>query len=125
MYAATKNRSNQRRSEEGFHGTVLKSLDGGEPWFEITNGLDVNQEFYNIVVDPVDPATLYLATQSCGVFISHDGGDHWNPWNEGLTNLLAGTNENNVSNVLALSAYGNVLYLATSGSGVWRRRLVR
>jgi len=30
---------------------------------------------------------------------------------------------NNVTNVLALSADGNVLYFGTNGSGVWRRGL--
>lgn len=50
-------------------------------WFEITNGLNVAQEFYEIIVDPVSPDTLYLATQGDGVFISHDGGVHWAPWN--------------------------------------------
>ena len=123
MYACSKNGEEMGRGREGFHGTVMKSTDGGATWFEITTGLDVDQEFYEIIVDPTDRDTLYLATQSTGVFISRDGGDHWLPWNEGLTNLIAGTNGNNVANVLALSADGNVLYFATSGSGVWRRRL--
>lgn len=123
MYACSKNGENMGQGRGGFRGTVVKSIDGGEHWFEITNGLNVDQEFYKIIVDSLDRDTLYLATQGNGVFISEDGGDHWVPWNEGLTNLMAGTNGNNVSNVLAFSADGKVLYFATSGSGVWRRRL--
>jgi len=123
MYACAKNGEDMGRGRDGFHGTVMKSVDGGATWFEVTTGLNVNQEFYELVIDPESPRTLYLATAGEGVFITRDGGGHWTPWVEGLGNLMAGTNGNNVSNVLALSADGNVLYFATSGSGVWRRML--
>ena len=123
MYACSKNGEEMGRGREGFHGTVMKSVDGGATWFEITNGLNVVQEFYKLIVDPVSLDTLYLATQGDGVFISHDGGARWAPWNEGLTNLMAATNGNNVTNVLALSADDDVLYFGTMGSGVWRRGL--
>ncbi|MFC1941405.1 WD40/YVTN/BNR-like repeat-containing protein [Chloroflexota bacterium] len=123
MYACSKNGEDMGRGREGFHGTVTKSIDGGANWFEITSGLNVNQEFYNIVIDPVLPDTLYMATQNEGIFITRDGGNGWSPWNEGLDNLQAGTNGNNVTSVLALSADGKVLYFGTNGSGVWRRRL--
>ena len=123
MYACSKNGEDMGRGREGFHGTVMKSTDGGASWLQIANGLNVNNEFYNIVIDPVSPDILYLATQGEGIFISHDSGNSWNPWNEGLSNLQSGTNGNNVASVLALSADGKVLYFGTNGSGVWRRGL--
>jgi photosystem II stability/assembly factor-like uncharacterized protein len=123
MYACSKNGEDMGRGREGFHGTVMKSTDGGASWLEITSGLNVDQEFYNIVVDPVSPNILYLATQNQGVFISRDNGNSWTSWNEGLSNLMAGTNGNNVASVLTLSADGKVLYFGTNGSGVWRRGL--
>lgn len=125
MYACSKNGEDMGRGREGFHGTVMKSTDGGAHWFEITNGLNVDQEFYNILIDPFSPDTLYLATQSEGVFISHDNGEHWAPWNEGLGMLLAGTNGNNVTKALAFSADGKVIYFGTNGAGVWRRAISR
>lgn len=123
MYAASKNGANEGRGEEGSHGTVMKSTNGGEYWFEITEGLDKNQEFYNIMVDRFDHNRLYLATQREGVFISLDAGGSWTAWNRGLTNLVAGTNGNNVVNTLRLSADGSYLYFGTAGSGVFRRRV--
>jgi len=123
MYAASKNGTNEGRGEEGFHGTVMKSTNGGEYWFEIIEGLDKNQEFYNIMVDCFDHNRLYLATQREGVFISLDAGGSWTAWNKGLTNLVAGTNGNNVVNTLRLSADGSYLYFGTAGSGVFRRRV--
>jgi photosystem II stability/assembly factor-like uncharacterized protein len=124
MYACSKNGENEGTGRDDFHGTVMKSTDGGATWFSITNGLDINQEFYMIIVDKFDPDTLYLATQSEGVFISRDCGAHWLSWNEGLTNLLAGTNGNNVANPMVQSADGRHLYFGSSGSSVFRRPTV-
>ncbi|TET09678.1 hypothetical protein E3J84_04855, partial [Candidatus Aerophobetes bacterium] len=123
MYAASKNGANMGRGEEDFHGTVMKSTDGGRSWFEITNGLNKNNEFYKIIVDRFIPDRLYLATQGDGVFISKDAGASWKPWNKGLTNLTAGTNGNNVTNTLQLSVDGRVLYFGTAGSGVFRTQI--
>ena len=122
MYACSKNGENEGTGREGFHGTVMKSTDGGRHWGSITTGLNIDQEFYKIIVDPYDPDILYLATQQEGVFISHDSGDHWQPWNEGLTNVVAGTNGNNVTNTMVLSA-DRYLYFGSAGSGVFRRAL--
>ena len=121
MYACSKNGENEGNGREDFHGTVMKSINGGATWLPICDGLDVNQEFYKIIVDKGDPDKLYLATQGDGVFISCDGGAVWVPWNEGLTNPVAGTNGNNVTNTLVLSADGGYLYFGTAGSGVFRR----
>jgi photosystem II stability/assembly factor-like uncharacterized protein len=124
MYACSKNGENEGTGRPGFHGVVMKSLDGGENWFEITTGLDKDNEFYKIIVDKLDHDTLYLATQFDGVFISYDGGAHWQAWNEGLTNLNSGTNGNNVTNTMALSDNGVFLYFGAGGSGVFRRMTV-
>ncbi len=68
----------------------MKSEDGGAPWFPITEGLNVNQEFYNIIVDP---EILFRATFADGVFISRNASRKWEPWNKGLTVLMVGTIE--------------------------------
>lgn len=121
MYACSKNGENEGVGRPDFKGTVMKSIDGGEHWFEITNGLNVTQEFYKIIVDMHAPDTIYLATEVDGVFISYNGGGLWEPWNNGLTNLRAGTSDNNVANPMAQSADGRYLYFGTWGSGVFRR----
>ncbi len=122
MYACSKNGENQGAGREDFHGIVMKSVDGGENWSPIMSGLD-DQEFYKIIVDKNEPDILYLATQYDGVYISRNGGNQWEPWNDGLSNLTAGTNGNNVTNTMVLSADGRYLFFGTSGSGVYRREL--
>ena len=125
MYACSKNGENEGVGRPGFHGTVMKSLDGGAHWLAATTGLNVEQEFYKIIVDRQDPDTLYLATQFEGVWISRDASRHWAPWNEGLSNRVAGTNGNNVTNCMTLSQDGSTLYFGSAGSGVFRRTLMR
>jgi photosystem II stability/assembly factor-like uncharacterized protein len=124
MYACSKNGENEGAGREGFHGTVMKSTDGGATWNAITSGLDLNQEFYKILVDPHLPDVLYLATQRSGVFVSRNGGEEWSAWNTGLTNMAAGTNGNNVTNTMTFSADGQWVYFGTAGSGVFRRMTV-
>jgi photosystem II stability/assembly factor-like uncharacterized protein len=102
-------------------GTVMKSIDGGASWFEITTGLNPDQAFLTILLDRFDPHIVYLATWNDGIYISRNSGATWTSWNEGLWNHVAGTNGPNVKDVLQLSADGRLLYLGTSGSGVWRR----
>lgn len=121
MYACSKNGENEGEGRRGFRGTVMKSIDGGANWHPITAGLNVDQEFYKIIVDKFDPDTLYLATQNDGVFISRDNGANWMLWNEGLVSPMAGTNGNNVANPMAESEDGNYLYFGSAGSGVFRR----
>ena len=59
------------------------------------------------------------------MYISHDGAALWQPFNAGLTNLSAGTNGNNVTNTMVLSANGLYLYFGSDGSGVFRRMTVK
>jgi photosystem II stability/assembly factor-like uncharacterized protein len=122
IYACSKNGENEGAGRPGFHGTVMKTTDGGANWSAITTGLDVDQEFYKIIVDKFEPDVLYLATQREGVYVSRDGGASWEPWNDGLTNPAAGTSGNNVTNTMALTANGRYLYFGTLGSGVFRRQ---
>jgi photosystem II stability/assembly factor-like uncharacterized protein len=121
MYACSKNGENMGTGRADFHGFVMKSINSGESWAPITNGLNIDQEFYKLIVDQFDPDRLYLATQREGVYITYDGGGQWIPWNNGLTNLNAGTNGNNVTDMLARSANGFYLYFGSAGSGVFRR----
>jgi photosystem II stability/assembly factor-like uncharacterized protein len=123
MIACSKNGETMGRGRNGFHGTVMKTQDSGASWFPITTGLNLNQEFYECIIDRFNPDTYYLATQYEGVFISRDGGEYWQPFNTGLVNPYAATNGNHVSSPLVLSASGRYLYFGSSGSGVLRRQV--
>lgn len=73
---------------------VFRSDDGGQSWKTCNKGLNraaTGQQddsigfcVHKMVMDPSDPDTLYMQEHS-GVFISHDGGDSWQVYEEGLT----------------------------------------
>jgi photosystem II stability/assembly factor-like uncharacterized protein len=127
MYAATKN-----GKDKGFHdrheppydfsGKVYKTTDGGKHWFEIMNGLEEDNEFFNIIVHPKNPEILFVNMSFDGVAMSTDRGESWVLVNNGLENTRAG-NSNNVSNSMVMSKDGRYLYFGSMGSGVWRTRL--
>lgn len=123
MYACSKNGENEGLGRSDFRGTVMKSINGGAAWFPITDGLSVDQEFYDIVVDPVNPDVLYLAAQHDGMFVSVDAGATWQPWGQGLDGKEPATNGNNVTRVLALSGDNRYLYFGAMGAGVYRREI--
>lgn len=123
MYACSKNGENEGQGREDFRGTVMKSVNGGQLWFPITSGLPLDNEFYDLIVDPFDSNILYLAAQHDGMFISRNGGDSWWSWNQGLDGKRPATNGNNVSRVLALSADARFLYFGADGAGVYRREI--
>jgi photosystem II stability/assembly factor-like uncharacterized protein len=121
LYACSRGGESGGQGREGLHGMVMKSTDGGATWFEITTGLDLNQVFVGIVVDPAHPSILYVATEHDGIYITRDGGANWTTWNEGLWNRVAGSAIGIGQSILQLSADGRLLYFGTAGSGLWRR----
>lgn len=124
MYAVSKNGANKGNGEPGFQGTALKTINSGEDWFEIVNGLNKENEFYTILIDPENSSRLFLCSSGDGVFISLDAGENWTPMNEGLTDHETGTYPPpNVAAPLKMGGNGTVLYLGTRGSGVFKRYL--
>jgi photosystem II stability/assembly factor-like uncharacterized protein len=74
--------------EGSWNGGVYKSSDGANSWIAKNNGLDkatgrslYASQYRNIVIDPKNPSTLYVANASWdstgGVYKSTDGGDLW------------------------------------------------
>ena len=62
-------------------GGLIRSLDGGESWQGMTDGLYLNedsQDFHAVTVSPGQPRTVFVVCR-LGVFRSSDRGDHWQP----------------------------------------------
>jgi photosystem II stability/assembly factor-like uncharacterized protein len=65
---------------------IWASSDGGAHWAPRNGGLHAMRA-NNLLVDPNDPATLYLGTEQAGLYKSTNGGDSWLAIDVGLPNL--------------------------------------
>ena len=74
----------------------------------------LNVQANAIVIDPADPAHLYVGTD-IGVWRSTDGGVTWEPFSEGLPDAAVTD--------LVLHPRSRLLRAATYGRGVWERDL--
>ncbi|MGC8942564.1 MAG: stalk domain-containing protein [Caldisericia bacterium] len=97
---------------------IFKSIDGGENWFSINNGL-TDLIVYSLTIDYNNTDILYCGTDS-GLFKSIDGGESWIQKSESLKLLYEVNiiNDYSIYNILIDPNNSNVLYLATSFSGV-------
>jgi photosystem II stability/assembly factor-like uncharacterized protein len=99
----------------GFNGTgvpghVFRSADGGETWVNISSELP-DLPVQVIVIDPRNPSTLFIGTD-LGCFRSLNEGTSWEPFNDGLPNVV----------VDDMGYFGNTNFLrvATHGRGMWQ-----
>jgi photosystem II stability/assembly factor-like uncharacterized protein len=88
---------------------VLRSIDGGITWQQLSTGLPYNANA--IAIDPNQPSVVYSAGSFENVFRSQDGGDTW-------TQLLPGTSPSFVRAQLTVDS-SSVLY-ATASAGIYR-----
>jgi photosystem II stability/assembly factor-like uncharacterized protein len=79
---------------------LFRSTDGGQNWQELSGlrGHGSGQYWqpgaggmglHTIVLDPTDPARIFIAISAAGVFRSDDSGATWQPMNRGLVSQYA------------------------------------
>ena len=94
---------------------VHVSVNGGM-WQSRSTGLPAASAtlFNDLAADPVDSGTLYVVTNPQGVFRSTNGGQSWQPANDGLP-----SGDLNVRGIAASPVSGRLL-ISVSGQGLWR-----
>ncbi|MGC9356544.1 MAG: WD40/YVTN/BNR-like repeat-containing protein [Anaerolineae bacterium] len=93
-------------------GTVLKTMDGGDSWVDMGQGL-TGSAIWRLVMDPAQPNRLYATSEGGGVFVTHDAGNTWNAVNNGLT-------AHHVETLLMDSDIPSTLYAGTREYGVFK-----
>jgi hypothetical protein len=97
---------------------ILRSADGGMHWFNANGVLPTdsipNTPVSAIVVNQYNSEILYAATD-IGVFRTRDGGDSWEPFDDGMPRI--------VTSGISLHRNTNSLYISTMGRGAYRRVL--
>ena len=90
---------------------ILKTLDGGATWAAATGGGTTalpEVPVDDLEIDPASPDTIYAGTE-VGVFVSLDGGGHWELPQDGPANVC----------VDELFWMGSTLVAATHGRGMF------
>ena len=95
---------------DDFRPFVFKTTDLGKHWTEITQGLPSNQFAFVIRQDPHDANLLFLGTFST-VYVSFDGGAHWQPLKRNLPTAEVRD--------IAINTRQGDLVVATHGRAFW------
>ena len=94
---------------------LFKTVDAGNTWIDKGSGLpDVPTSA--IVVDPDYPQRIYVG-DDLGIFVSLDGGDSWQAFNDGLVDAV-------IVMDLNISHSNRKLICVTHGSGIFERPLI-
>ena len=105
---------------------VWKSTDGGTSWGTANSGLPSFPPgpyslgfpaVVSLAIDPLNPSTVYAATQGFGVFKSTDGGTSWSAVNSGLPVSPSGSYRN--INALAIDPQNPSTVYAGTADGVF------
>ena len=87
---------------------IYRTRDGGKTWTQIANGIP-DGSFVNVVrEDPKDRNLLYAGTER-GMYVSFDGGDHWQSLQHNLP----------VTSIRDIDVHGDDLVVATHGRAFW------
>jgi len=65
---------------------VMKTTDGGQTWMDVSGNLP-EVPANDIIIDPANEGTLYLASDF-GVWVSYNDGENWNVLGMGLPNTV-------------------------------------
>jgi photosystem II stability/assembly factor-like uncharacterized protein len=90
---------------------LWKSLDHGASWAPASSGLPGGAGVLDLVIDPTNPKTLYLATNQ-GVFWSDDRAASWQPLGSGLPGYV-------ITWVAASRGTPRTVWVGTAGGGVF------
>jgi uncharacterized repeat protein (TIGR01451 family) len=110
----------------GFEG-AFKTTNGGATWtslnagFPLTNGLPTTPEITSIVVDPLNPSTVYAGVEfPGGVFKSSDGGATWTAVSNGLVFPNTTSPLNIRTLAIDVKAPANIYATTFNGVGVYK-----
>ena len=87
---------------------ILKSMDGGESWTMITEGISETHFVRAIAQDHKDPKLLFAGTEY-GMYCSRDGGQTWESFQLNLPHTP----------ITDMEIKGNTLVMSTQGRGFW------
>ena len=71
----------------GGEGKVYRSLDGGDSWVDLEEGLPQGL-IHSMLIDPLNPNIIYAGVDMAGVYRSEDGGETWSLLGKGFPDTV-------------------------------------
>lgn len=94
---------------------LFRSLNSGTTWTAFGTGLpDIPAN--TITIDPLNTSIMYLGND-IGIYVSIDGGQNWQPFNDGLIDATFVMD-------ISISPFNRKLRLATHGKGIYERDML-
>src|SRR6202007_1283553 len=93
---------------DNFHPYIFKTSNFGKTWTKIVGGLPDNSYVHAVREDPAKKGLLYAGTET-GVWVSFDGGSHWQPLQLNLP----------TTSIHDLIIHNDDLVVATHGRSFW------
>ncbi len=111
--------------EGRLEGAIYKTTDGGSTWVRLRSS--TSERYDDLLVDPDDFNTVYVAVQGIGVIKSTDGGTSWSDASSGMSPggrveiAISPVNSNRLwaSVEGGLSGNGSDLYVSSDGAETW------
>lgn len=100
---------------------IIKSMDGGETWIRINNGIS-DLQVTSLAIDPTNPNILYIGTFQSGVYKSTDAGFTWNERDKGLNKRSVysfAINPKTPNLIFAGTHQGHGIFKSTDGGRNW------
>ncbi len=94
-------------------GNLLKSVDQGNHWKRIVQGLDTLTPFSTLTIDQAKGTLMAIGTRGDGIFLSNDAGESWQRANQGLDTL-------DISLVYSLPSDPQVMLAAGETGGLFQ-----
>ena len=95
---------------------IYKTTDLGNSWADITNDLPndpLGSQIDGLIINPQNTQNMFVTSLGYGVFQTHNGGQHWEPFNSGLDSAFS------PGKLYFVPGDTTRLYLATNGRSVW------
>ena len=105
------------------HSAIYLSIYGGEYWYKVYSYTTTSKEdvINTILIDPQNPDIVYAGIYNHGVIKSTNGGETWNPANNGLYNQKIVTLEMDPTNSEQLYAGSDAGLFVSSNAGTsWK-----
>ncbi len=100
-------------------GKLLKSLDGGTNWIDVSTGLNIRyNDVFCLAFSPASSNYILVGCEK-GIFSSNDGGSIWSNTNTGLSYVCSILYDPNSPTTLYAATKFNGIYLSTDNGKTW------